>query len=108
MSLPSLFLSYVYRCTDTVKAWLRSLRSAGVYLFVLTNSFADYATHILEFILGDDWASYFDLVIFGGAKPAFFPADEPYLLVNGTEVDGGMLGTDGGEHFLLASPELTC
>jgi FMN phosphatase YigB (HAD superfamily) len=91
MALPSHLFSYVYRCSDTVKAWLRSLRSAGVYLFVLTNSFADYATHILEFILGADWASYFDLVIFGGNKPAFFSTESPFLLVNGTEVDGGML-----------------
>jgi 5'-nucleotidase len=54
------------------------LRSGGKKLFLLTNSLWDYTDAVMRFVLDDvlpeypSWRNYFDAVVTGAAKPAFF------------------------------------
>ncbi len=66
---------------------LHRLRSGGKRLFLLTNSMADYTDavmrHVLDGLLPEypSWRSYFDAVITGAQKPAFFSERRPLLLL---------------------------
>jgi HAD superfamily 5'-nucleotidase-like hydrolase len=59
-------------------ATLHKLRSSGKKLFLLTNSLWDYTDPVMRWMLDGklptypSWRSYFDIVIVGGSKPAFF------------------------------------
>ena len=67
---------------------LHKLRSSGKKLFLLTNSLWDYTDAVMRFLLDGErnaypsWRNYFDIVIVGGAKPAFFNEQRPFLKVD--------------------------
>lgn len=67
---------------------LHKLRSSGKKLFLLTNSLFDYTDAVMKFLLDGErraypsWRNYFDVVIVGGAKPAFFNERRPFLQVD--------------------------
>jgi HAD superfamily 5'-nucleotidase-like hydrolase len=62
---------------------LHKLRSGGKKLFLLTNSFWDYTQEVMSFALDGaipeypSWKNYFDIIITGAAKPAFFSERRP-------------------------------
>jgi hypothetical protein len=64
---------------------LHKLRSAGKRLFLLTNSTWDYTDPVMRFILDGalpaypSWRSYFDIIVVGAAKPAFFTERHPLV-----------------------------
>lgn len=63
---------------------LHKLRSAGKKLFLLTNSFFTYTNAVMSYLLTgeneayEDWTKYFDWVVVGSRKPAFFTGTEPF------------------------------
>ncbi len=57
---------------DGVAARLAHWRRAGKTLFVVTNSEFDYATHVLDLVVGPAWRSLFTVVSMSSAKPRFF------------------------------------
>lgn len=65
------------------------LLDAGKSLFLLTNSDFAYTDQIMQFILNgahDDfknWRDYWDLIIVGANKPAFFQGSQPFFEVIG-------------------------
>ena len=67
---------------------LHKLRSSGKKLFLLTNSLFDYTDAVMKFLLDGErraypsWRNYFDVVIVGGAKPAFFNERRPFLQID--------------------------
>ncbi len=67
---------------------LHKLRSAGKRLFVLTNSLWDYTDALMRYLLDaklpayPSWRHYFDIVIVGGAKPAFFTETNPFVEID--------------------------
>jgi HAD superfamily 5'-nucleotidase-like hydrolase len=67
---------------------LHKFRSSGKKLFVLTNSLADYTQAVMSYLLDGErkaypsWRNYFDIVIVGGAKPAFFNELRPFIQVD--------------------------
>jgi HAD superfamily 5'-nucleotidase-like hydrolase len=77
---------YVVRDPELGPA-LHKLRSGGKKLFVLTNSLHDYTDAVMSFILDGQlpeypsWRNYFDVVITGAAKPAFFSERRPLWLL---------------------------
>jgi len=77
-------------------ATLHKLRSSGKRLFLLTNSLWDYTDAVMRFMLDGkmaayaSWRSYFDIVIVGGAKPAFFTDKNPFLEIE--PVAGAVMG----------------
>ncbi len=65
---------------DALAAWTR----AGKRLFVVTNSEADYATAVLDRVMGDAWREYFDVVAASSRKPAFFDDAAPSSVMPAT------------------------
>ncbi len=67
---------------------LHKLRSSGKKLFLLTNSLFDYSNAVMSYLLDGErkaypsWRNYFDAIIVGAAKPAFFTEKNPFLVVD--------------------------
>jgi len=78
----------VVKCSDEMKSFLKRLKEGHRKLFLLTSSYVDFATASLEFILGDDWQTYFDVNIAWARKPSFFTTDRGFTKLgdNGQEV----------------------
>lgn len=63
---------------------LHKFRSAGKKLFLLTNSLYEYTDRVLTCVLGgqlstyESWHSYFDWIVVGARKPAFFTGQKPF------------------------------
>ncbi len=66
---------------------LHKLRSGGKKLFLLTNSLWDYTDAVMSWVLDGvlpeypSWRNYFDAVVTGAAKPAFFSERRPLHLL---------------------------
>jgi 5'-nucleotidase len=73
---------YVVRDPELGPA-LHKLRSGGKKIFLLTNSLWDYTDALMRFVLDGmlpeypSWWNYFDAVVTGAAKPAFFSEARP-------------------------------
>jgi 5'-nucleotidase len=67
---------------------LHKFRSSGKKLFLLTNSLYDYTAVVMSYLLDGErkaypsWRNYFDIVIVGGAKPAFFNELRPFVQID--------------------------
>ena len=67
---------------------LHKFRSSGKKLFLLTNSLWDYTDVVMRYLLDGErkaypsWRNYFDIVIVGGAKPAFFNERRPFVQID--------------------------
>jgi 5'-nucleotidase len=79
--------SYVVKDSKLAET-LHKLRSSGKKLFLLTNSLWDYSNAVMSYLLDGErkaypsWRNYFDAIIVGAAKPAFFTEKHPFLLVD--------------------------
>lgn len=64
---------------------LHKLRSGGKKLFLATNSYWDYTKSVMSFLLDGmlpeypTWQKYFDYIVVGSQKPAFFSENNPFL-----------------------------
>jgi len=78
------FAKYIVKDPELAPA-LHKLRSGGKKLFVLTNSLWDYTDAVMSYLLEGQlpeypsWRNYFDLVLVGAQKPAFFQEPRPFL-----------------------------
>src|SRR5258706_1922502 len=67
---------------------LHKFRSSGKKLFLLTNSLWDYTDVVMKYLLDGErkaypsWRNYFDIVMVGGAKPAFFNELRPFVQID--------------------------
>jgi 5'-nucleotidase len=67
---------------------LHKLRSSGKKLFLLTNSLWDYSNAVMSYLLDGErkaypsWRNYFDAIIVGAAKPAFFTEKRPFVQID--------------------------
>jgi 5'-nucleotidase len=89
---------YVLRDPELGPA-LHKLRSGGKKLFLLTNSLLDYTDAVMRYLLEGQlgeypsWRNYFDVVVTGAAKPAFFSERRPMFLLG---PDGARAGEATG------------
>jgi HAD superfamily 5'-nucleotidase-like hydrolase len=78
---------------------LHKFRSSGKKLFLLTNSLWDYTSVVMSYLLDGErkaypsWRNYFDIVIVGGAKPAFFNELRPFVQID--PITGEPVATNG-------------
>src|ERR1044072_1987870 len=78
---------------------LHKFRSSGKKLFLLTNSLYDYTATVMSYLLDGErkaypsWRNYFDIVIVGGAKPAFFQELRPFVQID--PMTGEPTGSNG-------------
>ncbi|HYV46367.1 MAG TPA: HAD-IG family 5'-nucleotidase [Myxococcaceae bacterium] len=74
---------YIFKDPELGPA-LHKLRSGGKKLFLLTNSLWDYTDVVMGYLLDGvvaeypSWRNYFDLVVTGASKPAFFNELRPF------------------------------
>jgi len=79
---------------------LHKLRSSGKRLFLLTNSLWDYTDAMMRFLLDGklsaypSWRHYFDVIVVGAAKPAFFTEKNPFVELEPTT--GALIGVPKG------------
>ncbi len=79
--------AFIVKDSDLAET-LHKLRSSGKKLFLLTNSLYDYTDAVMKFLLDGartpypSWRNYFDVVICGGAKPAFFNERRPFVQID--------------------------
>jgi 5'-nucleotidase len=75
---------------------LHKLRSSGKKIFLLTNSLYDYSNAVMSYLLDGErkaypsWRNYFDAIIVGASKPAFFTEKRPFVQIDpatGQEMD---------------------
>ncbi|KAB8029219.1 HAD-IG family 5'-nucleotidase [Fluviispira multicolorata] len=78
---------------------LKDLRASGRKVFVVTNSLWDYTNVVMNYLLGNhkkdlnqNWTNYFDVIITGSQKPAFFMAKNPLYEVDVNS--GHLINTD--------------
>jgi HAD superfamily 5'-nucleotidase-like hydrolase len=78
---------------------LHKFRSSGKKLFLLTNSLYDYTASVMSYLLDGErkaypsWRNYFDIVMVGAGKPAFFNELRPFVQIDGAT--GLALGGNG-------------
>ena len=77
---------------------LHKFRSSGKKLFLLTNSLYDYTDAVMRYLLDGErkaypsWRNYFDIVMVGAGKPAFFNELRPFVQIDpvtGAVMNGG-------------------
>ncbi|MBC7978336.1 MAG: HAD-IG family 5'-nucleotidase [Myxococcales bacterium] len=67
---------------------LHKFRSSGKKLFLLTNSLYDYTDAVMRYLLDGErkaypsWRNYFDIVMVGAGKPAFFNELRPFVQID--------------------------
>lgn len=67
---------------------LHKFRSSGKKLFLLTNSLYDYTAAVMSYLLDGErkaypsWRNYFDIVMVGAGKPAFFNELRPFVHID--------------------------
>src|SRR5215475_13659187 len=80
---------------------LHKFRSSGKKLFLLTNSLYDYTASVMSYLLDGErkaypsWRNYFDIVMVGAGKPAFFNELRPFVQID--PVTGVALTNGNGE-----------
>lgn len=55
-----------------LELFFRRLKEAGKEIFLITNSPFHFVNVGMSYLLGPDWRDYFDVVVAGAKKPAFF------------------------------------
>ncbi len=78
------------------------LRENGKFLYVITGSHVDFASHVASYAIGEDWKDLFDIVIFFARKPSFFVEKRPFWRLDGpVEVESfnGWEDLETGEYF---------
>ncbi len=93
---------YILRRGPRFREWLQMLRANGKYLYVITGSHFDFASHVASYALGEDWKDLFDIVIFFARKPSFFSEKRPFWRLDGArEVESfeGWEDLETGEYY---------
>ncbi|NXD70901.1 NT5D1 protein, partial [Eolophus roseicapillus] len=88
---------YLQRCPESVKKWLKQLKSAGKILLLITSSHSDYCRLLCEHIIGNNFEEYFDIVITNALKPGFFshtPNQRPFRTLENDEEQEALLSLD--------------
>ncbi|XP_022082538.1 5'-nucleotidase domain-containing protein 1-like isoform X2 [Acanthaster planci] len=79
---------YLEQCSEHLKAWLRSLRDKCQMVFLLSSAHPVFANSAMSYILGEDWRSYFHILLLQARKPGFFSVQDPSKRPFYTVVDG--------------------
>lgn len=74
---------YVMR-ENRARVLLQQLREAGRQTFLLTNSDYRYTDRMMSFILGDDWRSFFNIIVVDAKKPKWFAEGTVFRKVDTT------------------------
>lgn len=93
---------YILKRRPEFREWLKMLRENGKFLYVITGSHFDFASHVAGYALGEDWKDLFDIVVFFARKPSFFVEKRPFWRLDGpNEVESfkGWEDLETGEYY---------
>nr|XP_040575315.1 LOW QUALITY PROTEIN: 5'-nucleotidase domain-containing protein 1-like [Lepeophtheirus salmonis] len=93
---------YILKRRPEFRDWLKMLRQNGKFLYVITGSHYDFASHVASYALGEDWKELFDIVIFFARKPSFFVETRPFWRLDGAkEIESfrGWEDLETGEYY---------
>ncbi|XP_071818580.1 5'-nucleotidase domain-containing protein 1-like isoform X2 [Apostichopus japonicus] len=99
---------YLQPCSDKVRNWLKEMKAQGKVIFLLTSSHIDFASFLLDFILGSDWKDYFSICITYARKPGFFmktPEERPFLSLVGDKEGDPVSSLKSGEYYSQGNVE---
>jgi len=85
---------FILKRRQEFRDWLKMLRNNGKFLYVITGSHVDFASHVASYALGPDWMDLFDIVIFFARKPSFFIDRRPFWRLNGEKEVESFTGWD--------------
>ncbi|XP_052810495.1 5'-nucleotidase domain-containing protein 1-like [Mya arenaria] len=74
---------YYQSSSEGVKQWLLDLKQNNKCVFLTTSSHIDFASLTASATLGEDWKSYFDIIVSNARKPGFFQDHKPFLSLDG-------------------------
>ena len=93
---------YILKRRPEFRQWLQQLRDSGKYLYVITGSHFDFASHVASHAIGEDWKELFDIVIFFARKPSFFIEERPFWRLDGPkeiEAFAGWEDLETGDYY---------
>lgn len=93
---------FLQPCSDRVRSWLKKMKAQGKIIFLLTSSHVDFASFLLDFILGSDWKDYFNICITYARKPGFFKKTEeerPFLSLVGDKEGDPVSSLKSGQMY---------
>ena len=85
---------FIVKRRQEFRDWLKMLRANGKFLYVITGSHVDFASHVASYALGEDWMDLFDIVIFFARKPSFFLDRRPFWKLDGDQEVSPFTGWD--------------
>uniref|UniRef100_A0A1I7V938 Cytosolic purine 5'-nucleotidase n=1 Tax=Loa loa TaxID=7209 RepID=A0A1I7V938_LOALO len=80
---------------ERLKQLLLQIHESGKESFLLTNSDYSYTNGVMEYLLGADWTSYFNITIVDAKKPKWFAEGTVFRQVN-TKTSALKIGTHVG------------
>ncbi|KAL3982567.1 5' nucleotidase family protein [Acanthocheilonema viteae] len=80
---------------ERLKQLLLQIRESGKQSFLLTNSDYSYTNGVMEYLLGTDWTSYFNITIVDAKKPKWFAEGTVFRQVD-TKTSALKIGTHMG------------
>ncbi|XP_014280301.1 5'-nucleotidase domain-containing protein 3 isoform X1 [Halyomorpha halys] len=70
-----------------LREWFKKLVQAGKKLFLVTNSPYQFVNRGMELMVGNDWESFFDVIIVQARKPSFFTDESRPVRIYDRELD---------------------
>ncbi|XP_067213032.1 5'-nucleotidase domain-containing protein 1-like isoform X2 [Linepithema humile] len=78
---------YLRKCSTETMSWLKEVKKISA-TFLLTGSNADFVNFTASYALGENWRSFFDIVVCYARKPGFFINNRPFFnVVNNDETN---------------------
>ncbi|XP_032229401.1 5'-nucleotidase domain-containing protein 1 [Nematostella vectensis] len=81
--------NFIKLCSPEVLKWIKSLSTERRKVFLLTNSYIDYAGFLLEYAAGNQWKDLFDVVVCKASKPGFFVPYDSGMITPFYEIEDG-------------------
>uniref|UniRef100_A0A914S432 Uncharacterized protein n=1 Tax=Parascaris equorum TaxID=6256 RepID=A0A914S432_PAREQ len=80
---------------ERIKQLLLQIKESGKQSFLLTNSDYAYTNGVMEYLIGKDWTSYFNITVVNAHKPKWFAEGTVFREVN-TETGALKIGIHTG------------
>lgn len=78
---------YLHKCSPETISWIQEMKKDKI-TFLITGSNIDFVDLTATYALGENWRSFFDIVICYAKKPGFFIQGQPFMtIMNNKEVD---------------------
>ncbi|KAJ9595253.1 hypothetical protein L9F63_013441 [Diploptera punctata] len=85
--------NYIHKCSNNIINWLKQIKSSKA-TFLITGSNVDFASFTASNCLGENWQSFFDIIVCYARKPGFFTGARPFIKVENFDETDPIEGKD--------------